>query len=278
MNIESFTKSAGWLNNFKKRHNIKQYNKYGEAQSGLSKEELIKKKEKLQELISNFDLEDVFNCDETGQMKNSKFTKYKYIQKSTTIPDSNNQLLDRYITPSPANDFSVCELESCLSSPPTTMNWIVTLDEFDSPIFEKQLLVQAGRGPAPLSIGFLPIVNLRLNADLILCTPKVSLQHSLILPTINEQIRCNTSEVTSLFTWSDIEDGVRLHFNRWDITPDFSPVDAIETPIIPTTIESSATAIFANSLLIPFTDSHYIFFTDGSLINLGTSDVSMGWS
>ncbi|EXX71202.1 hypothetical protein RirG_080630 [Rhizophagus irregularis DAOM 197198w] len=158
------------------------------------------------------------------------------------------------------------------------MNWIVTLDEFDSPIFEKQLLVQAGRGPAPLSIGFLPIVNLRLNADLILCIPKVSLQHSLILPTINEQIRCNTSEVTSLFTWSDIEDGVRLHFNRWDITPDFSPVDAIETPIIPTTIESSATAIFANSPLIPFTDSHYIFFTDGSLINLGTSDVSMGWS
>ncbi|UZO15947.1 uncharacterized protein OCT59_007353 [Rhizophagus irregularis] len=66
MNIESFTKSAGWLNNFKKRHNIKQYNKYGEAQSGPSKEELIKKKEKLQELISNFDLEDVFNCDETG--------------------------------------------------------------------------------------------------------------------------------------------------------------------------------------------------------------------
>src|SRR6266496_3758090 len=55
-----------WLNKFKKRHNIKQYNKHGEAQSGPSEEELIKEREKLQELISNFDLEDVFNCDETG--------------------------------------------------------------------------------------------------------------------------------------------------------------------------------------------------------------------
>jgi len=31
MNIEGFIGSAGWLNNFKKRHNIKQYNKHGEA-------------------------------------------------------------------------------------------------------------------------------------------------------------------------------------------------------------------------------------------------------
>jgi hypothetical protein len=31
-----------------------------------SEEELTKEREKLWELISNFDLEDVFNCDETG--------------------------------------------------------------------------------------------------------------------------------------------------------------------------------------------------------------------
>ncbi|CAB4464256.1 unnamed protein product [Rhizophagus irregularis] len=68
MNIEGFIGSAGWLNNFKKRHNIKQYNKHGEAQSGPSEEELSKEREKLQELISNFDLEDVFNCDETGKI------------------------------------------------------------------------------------------------------------------------------------------------------------------------------------------------------------------
>ena len=33
-----------------------------------SEEELAKEREKLQELISNFDLEDVFNCDETGKI------------------------------------------------------------------------------------------------------------------------------------------------------------------------------------------------------------------
>ena len=68
MNIENFTGSIGWLNNFKKRHNIKQYNKHGEAQSGPNEEELNKEREKLQELIGNFNLEDVFNCDETGNI------------------------------------------------------------------------------------------------------------------------------------------------------------------------------------------------------------------
>src|SRR5215469_4609717 len=68
MNIEDFTGSIGWLNNFKKRYNIKQYNKHGEARSGPNEEELVKEREKLQELIGNFDLEDVFNCDETGKI------------------------------------------------------------------------------------------------------------------------------------------------------------------------------------------------------------------
>ena len=74
MNIEGFTGSSGWLNNFKKRHNIKQYNKHGEARSGPNEEELAKESEILQELISNFDPEDVFNCDETG---NNFFTTVK---------------------------------------------------------------------------------------------------------------------------------------------------------------------------------------------------------
>ncbi|PKY19866.1 hypothetical protein RhiirB3_433031 [Rhizophagus irregularis] len=78
--------------------------------------------------------------------------------------------------------------------------------------------------------------------------------------------------MATLFTWADIEDGVRFHYNRWDIAPDFSPINTIEAPVIPITIESSTVAIFANSPLIPSTDSHYTFFTDGSLINLRTPD------
>ncbi|GBC13559.2 hypothetical protein GLOIN_2v1783661 [Rhizophagus irregularis DAOM 181602=DAOM 197198] len=96
------------------------------------------------------------------------------------------------------------------------------LDEFGSPIFGKQLLVQAGCGTCSIVHWISP--------------------------------NCESSP----------EDCVRLHFNRWNIAPDFSPVVAIETPIISTTIESSsAAAVFANSLLIPSTDSRYIFFTDG---------------
>ncbi|PKY25530.1 hypothetical protein RhiirB3_388834 [Rhizophagus irregularis] len=227
---------------------------------------------------------------------------YKDIQRQTTIPDSNNCLVDEYILPISADDSSYLELESCLSSPPTTMNWIVTLDNFGSPIFGKQLLVQAGQGtctivhwispnceslpgniikltPCPGCAAHVPLPpSKKRNAELTCCTPNVSLQHSLILFTIIERIRCDTTAVTSLLTWADIEDGVRLHYNRWDIVPDFSPEDAIVAPITSTTIESSAAAVFANSPLTPTADSRYIFFTDGSLINLGTTDVSMGWS
>ncbi|GBC44434.2 ribonuclease H-like domain-containing protein [Rhizophagus irregularis DAOM 181602=DAOM 197198] len=204
---------------------------------------------------------------------------YKDIQQATTIPDTNNRLLAQFIT-TPTIDSSFCELAPCLSSPPTTKNWIVTLDDYGSPIFGKQLLVQASRGtcsivhwvspdcesspgdlirlsPCPGCAAHIPLPpSKKRNADLTLCTPTVSLQHSLILPTINERIRHNTFEVTSSFTWADIE-------------------DALAPPI---TIESSAAAVFANSPLVVSSDSRYIFFTDGSLINLGTPDVSMGWS
>ncbi|EXX65482.1 hypothetical protein RirG_132840 [Rhizophagus irregularis DAOM 197198w] len=46
----------------------------------------------------------------------------------------------------PTIDSSFYDLTPCLSSPPTTKNWIVTLDDYGSPIFGKQLLVQASRG------------------------------------------------------------------------------------------------------------------------------------
>ncbi|GET51092.1 ribonuclease H-like domain-containing protein [Rhizophagus irregularis DAOM 181602=DAOM 197198] len=70
---------------------------------------------------------------------------YKDIQQATTIPDTNNRLLTQFIT-TPTIDSSFYELTPCLSSPTTTKNWIVTLDDYGSPIFGKQLLVQASRG------------------------------------------------------------------------------------------------------------------------------------
>ncbi|PKC10319.1 hypothetical protein RhiirA5_374770, partial [Rhizophagus irregularis] len=226
---------------------------------------------------------------------------YKDIQQATTIPDTNNRLLAQFIA-TPTIDSSFYELAPCTSSPPTTKNWIVTLDDYGSPLFGKQLLVQASRGtcsivhwispdcesspgdlirlsPCPGCAAHTPLPpSKKRNADLTLCTPTVSLQHSLILPTTNERIRRNTSEVTSSFTWADIEDGVRLYYSRLDFDFDSPSDDIVEAFTPPITIESSAAAVFANSPLVVSSDSRYIFFTDGSLINLGTPDVSMGWS
>src|ERR1043165_7429536 len=67
LNIKNFHGSEDWLTNFKRRHNLKQYNKHGEALSGPSEEELKEERKKLQEIISNYDIEDVFNCNETNK-------------------------------------------------------------------------------------------------------------------------------------------------------------------------------------------------------------------
>ncbi|PKB92432.1 hypothetical protein RhiirA5_444714, partial [Rhizophagus irregularis] len=183
------------------------------------------------------------------------------IQQATTIPDTNNRLLAQFICTSTIES-SFYELAPCISSPPTTKNWIVTLDDYGSPIFGKQLLVQASRGtcsivhwvspdcesspgdlirltPCPGCAAHVPLPpSKKRNADLTLCTLTVSLQHSLILPTTNERIRHNTSEVTSTFTWADIEDGVRLYYSRLDFDFDSPSNDIFETAAPPITIES----------------------------------------
>jgi hypothetical protein len=63
--INNFTASNGWINKFKQRHHLKEYVKWGEAQSAPL-ETLEEERKILREIISNYDLNDVFNCDETG--------------------------------------------------------------------------------------------------------------------------------------------------------------------------------------------------------------------
>ncbi|CAB4417226.1 unnamed protein product [Rhizophagus irregularis] len=99
-------------------------------------------------------------------------------------------------------------------------------------------------------------------AELTLCTQKISLLRTLILPTTNECIKHNTTDVSSPFTWANIDEIVCSYYNHLNIAP---------------TIKSSTAEVFANSPLIPSSDSCYKFFMDGSLINLGTPEVSMGW-
>lgn len=64
-NEENFKASNGWLDNFKKRHNLKQYNIYGEAGSAPI-QDLDSMREKLRQTLRDYDPKDIFNCDETG--------------------------------------------------------------------------------------------------------------------------------------------------------------------------------------------------------------------
>jgi hypothetical protein len=65
--VNNFTASNGWINGFKERHNLKQYVKWGEAKSAPL-ETLEEEREILREIIKDYDLNDVFNCDETGNL------------------------------------------------------------------------------------------------------------------------------------------------------------------------------------------------------------------
>jgi len=65
VNNETFRKSNGWLNQFKTRHGIHQITLHGEADS-VSLNNLPEFRATLQELLSTYHPDDIFNADETG--------------------------------------------------------------------------------------------------------------------------------------------------------------------------------------------------------------------
>ena len=64
--ITDFIASAGWLTNFKKRNNVHSYIKSKEAANGPSLKKIEEYKQKIAEKLSEYELEDIYNCDETG--------------------------------------------------------------------------------------------------------------------------------------------------------------------------------------------------------------------
>lgn len=62
---EKFKGSNGWIDNFKKRHNLRQYNIHGEAASAPI-QDLDTMRENLRQTLRDYDPENIFNCDETG--------------------------------------------------------------------------------------------------------------------------------------------------------------------------------------------------------------------
>ena len=64
-NEEKFKASNGWLDNFKKRHNLRQYNIHEEASSAPI-QDLDSIRGRLRQTLRDYDPKDIFNCDETG--------------------------------------------------------------------------------------------------------------------------------------------------------------------------------------------------------------------
>lgn len=62
---EKFKGSNGWVDNFKKRHNLKQYTMHGDAASAPI-QDLDSMRENLRQTLRDYDPKDIFNCDETG--------------------------------------------------------------------------------------------------------------------------------------------------------------------------------------------------------------------
>jgi hypothetical protein len=65
LGIADFKGSHGWLDRFKKRYNVQQYTRCGEANSAPL-ETLCPQRAELRELLGRWDLNDVYNCDETA--------------------------------------------------------------------------------------------------------------------------------------------------------------------------------------------------------------------
>ncbi|GBC47762.2 RNA-directed DNA polymerase from mobile element jockey-like isoform X1 [Rhizophagus irregularis DAOM 181602=DAOM 197198] len=219
------------------------------------------------------------------------------IHQCVTVPNSNSLLLDQFSSEViPSN----IDLVPAFGSSRKSMKWIVTLDEDGSPLFGKQLSKQqysckivhwisdcATRPndvitltPCPGCSKHVPVTHTKSNPTDVtpLCIiPKLSPLRSLLLPTTQERIRHDTTTITSPFTWADLDEIVRSYYGRLDILPNFSQEDVITLPSpspFPS-LGSAASFAFAASPLATPPDNHYCFYTDGSLINLGTPDVSM---
>ena len=66
-NVNNFKTFNSWISNFKKYYNIKEYVKWNEAAS-TPLETLDDKRQRLHEIIKDYNLNDVFNCDKTGKV------------------------------------------------------------------------------------------------------------------------------------------------------------------------------------------------------------------
>ncbi|GBC10538.1 hypothetical protein RclHR1_00970039 [Rhizophagus clarus] len=106
------------------------------------------------------------------------------------------------------------------------------------------------------------------------CTFKISLLKSLILPTNCERIRQSTTEVVSPYSWADLSITVVPYYRRLNILPDFSSSSLIVGCDSTVASPLGDLPLLPSSVPLP-SGSHYRYYTDSSLINLGTPEVLM---
>ncbi|CAB4430550.1 unnamed protein product [Rhizophagus irregularis] len=231
---------------------------------------------------------------------------YQDLFANVTDPTQPGLLLDRFVSSRPVHSLAK-ELTPCIPLVGSKKHWIVTLDNDCSPLFAKQLSFQPSRSTCTVAhwvsdcssrpgdlITLKPCPGCDFNIykssykkkpvsiSSVSCACSVSLPESLILPTKKTSITVNTSQIVATVSWAEIVDFVtnfiRCHSERLVSSTISSPAPLMDNIARPAAIDLFTAADIAVSSPVVITeDSCYTFYTDGSLINLGTNEVSMGW-
>ncbi|GBB95601.1 hypothetical protein RclHR1_25730001, partial [Rhizophagus clarus] len=197
---------------------------------------------------------------------------YLDIKANTTLPDSHEQLLDRYVCPPSAT--SSVTLIPGVTITQKNQHWLVTLDGSDAPLFGKQLTVQPKKDTCMIVHWISDCLS--SPGDVIRLRPCLGCEAHVLFPSANKYTAVPPC-FTSPYSWADLSITVILYYRRLDTLPDFSlssPVVGCESTVAPPSLDLST---LPSPVPHP-SGSHYRYYTDGSLVDLGTPDVSMGWS
>ncbi|CAB5141992.1 unnamed protein product [Rhizophagus irregularis] len=129
--IENFKGSNGWINGFKKRHNLSCYLKQGEAASAPL-EKLDEFRKELQDLIRGYSLDDVFNCDETGILPLDDTDSQDEIEENEREENERKEIQDlidklEYIHPLTAEEYIKLDHKNEITGETLTEEQIVAI-------------------------------------------------------------------------------------------------------------------------------------------------------
>ncbi|GET65323.1 ribonuclease H-like domain-containing protein [Rhizophagus irregularis DAOM 181602=DAOM 197198] len=231
---------------------------------------------------------------------------YKNLSTNITIPDKPGLLKDRFLTEQQPVSLIAKELAPCIPPSGYKKNWIVTLNDNGLPLFNKQIQIQPkhstctivhwtsdclSRPSDLITLRPCPGCNLNINKSsyskksvatgFVSCSYSASLRQSWILPMKKSSILNHTSSLTATVSWAEIMDFVTASCNPLGCSMLAADIPHTSFDIIdealPTPHLLTAGDVAVSSSVMLSRDSQYTFYTDGSLINLGTCDVSMGW-